>query len=146
MYGRFDPAYPRAIDDFAEKYYSNKELGYKPKTDKVEQYIESQPQTDFQRLSDRFFHYGVVRDLPNRAWWLSMSGLPSPEARATAFYGEWKKSSDEKKKELFDIAMRLEGFVSDRFAAKFMELGGTAPEPEKPKERRRIGSVSLVIK
>uniref|UniRef100_A0A6M3KDW5 Large polyvalent protein associated domain-containing protein n=1 Tax=viral metagenome TaxID=1070528 RepID=A0A6M3KDW5_9ZZZZ len=123
----------RAIDDLADKYYGNKELGYSPSVEELERYIKTQPLADAIRITERFMHQGVVRSLPNRSWWLSLSGMPSPEARATAFYKEWKRVGEVEQRGLFETALKMEGIMSSRFLAKFSELGGVSPiKQEKP--------------
>ena len=133
----------RLVDDFAEGYYENKELGYKPSTKKFEDFVKTQPLADATRLIDRFMHYGTVMSLPNRSWWLTMSGMPTPEARAATFYGEWKRKDDPGKMELFEIATKMQGIISDRFLVKFVELGGKPP-PSKNDPSKKISSFELI--
>jgi hypothetical protein len=114
----------RDLDRIAENYYrqynergTHDEALWQQHID----YVEQQPEVDKARLYDRFDRFGKVYRIPNRRWWLNLINL-SPEARALAYWTEYRNAKEERKQLMDRMLMELPGIASERFIKELSKL------------------------
>ena len=102
--------------------------------DEVIQYIRSFKDRDVRdRLRDRFKFSTNIRNLPNRAFWLALKGIPSTDARAKFYILQTNKMSVKEREELregMSIVRRAGGVVSREFMREVGRLRGETRLPE----------------
>jgi hypothetical protein len=91
-------------------------------------WIRKQPVLDQMRLFNRYRIKFAKEDLPRQV--LILSNMPSPEARAVAFYELWGELDDNGRRELFDTAKRAPGFLTETFLIHYNNLVTARQEAE----------------
>jgi len=124
------------LSKLAEDYYKSKEAAIPNlvKTTlnkkKVNDFINSQLYTDRKRLRNRFNRFGKLRGIPDRRWWIELSRIQSPEAKATLYWTRYETAKDNEKKRLEKYLRKVPGVTSQRFYRRLNSLknrmnGGT---------------------
>jgi hypothetical protein len=104
------------FDELMGKYLNNKKT-----KDEVKAFIKEQPKEESDRLIRRYRRSLKLKDLPDRRWWLNLSGL-SPEARASVYWVRWSGADEEEKAKLEKYKKIAPGIMSQRFADKLRKL------------------------
>ena len=101
----------REVDKLAAAYFQSKDDGVRGK---LIDFIENQPPEDQERLTNRVVHYSETAQLPDRAWWVSVSSLP-PTAKAESFLKRFSGESPEGQMRMITLAEKITGFSSSEF-------------------------------
>ncbi len=101
----------RELDGLSARYFQDQspDVGKK-----IHSFITSAPEEDQKRLSDRFETYAKTAQLPDRAWWVTVSGLDN-NSKAIEFTRRWNKSQPEEKLRMIQVANRVGSFSGDGF-------------------------------
>jgi hypothetical protein len=108
----------RDIDDMVDKHL---DAPTDESKQQILEYIRSQPPEDKERLVDRVKKVQQFHNIPDRTWWLSLTGM-TPEVRAEAFWGKFKDASDDDKRQMIQTVRSVNGIRSDRFVARVKQL------------------------
>lgn len=90
--------------------------------DGVKEFIKGEPKGDQRRLWDRHRRMGKIHELPDKRWWLELSGMRNPESKALVFWNRWRTEDDEKQKELERTARQIPNLTGPKFFKKFKDL------------------------
>ena len=104
----------RGLDTLAEGFLFKKNVNRKEVFDYMKGFKDKKT---FDRLKERFRFQEVVKDLPERSFWLRLQGIPL-ESRAQVFVDRLEKASPEQKKQLwkeYAIVSRAKGIVTKSF-------------------------------
>lgn len=111
----------RELDRLAEGYLFEKSVGRK----KIFKHINSFKDIDtVDRLMDRYEFQEVIKDLPNRSFWIRLKGLDT-ETRAKVFVNRLDKADSNEKKQIYKemaIIDEAGGVVSDSFLDEVEKL------------------------
>lgn len=122
----------RKLDALSDATYKAKKAGgdTKPPEEAVREYIKQQPPGWQEGFVLRHVYHGLVYNIPDRAFWLSLQGL-SPEARANVYWLRWKTASKAEQSALQKRLASIPGLASDRFALQFEQLKTAAKGVQK---------------
>ncbi|MCQ4575465.1 MAG: hypothetical protein NOU37_09515, partial [Candidatus Brocadiales bacterium] len=110
-------ALTRNFDIVSQRYYEDRAA----KQDVIN-FIKSAPREEKDRLVNRHKRRGKYQKLPNRGWWIDLSEINPPEARAAAYTNRWLAGSEEQRKELDRNLRRAPGITSERFLRRLGRL------------------------
>ena len=114
----------RELSEMANTYYrklKDEKIKDRPLLYEIKVFIRKQPAEDRKRLVSWFKNYGIVYDIPDRAWWLNLAEM-SPEARATVFWTKYLETEKEERKALERLGRKIPGLWSDRFLKRLRML------------------------
>lgn len=109
--------------EFDRLYNEYIKAGRDPKIgDKIDNWLNTLPEYEADRLSNRADMIDAVDKLPDRTWWKKLAQVQQPEARAEIFYKRWAKASQEERARLEESLENIPGIASERFYDKSDEL------------------------
>ena len=114
----------RELNEMANRYYrklKDEKIKDRSVLSEIKVFIRKQPVEDRKRLVSWFKNYGIVYDIPDRAWWLNLAEMP-PEARATVFWTKYLETDKEERKGLERLGRRIPGLWSERFLKRLRIL------------------------
>lgn len=132
MTKEYDSIKETRIEDTTRRYKENREIdtltkeilknpdNQEAKT-KIAETITTVPDFDKERLVDRVISQTMIKDIPNKKWWLSLNHL-SAEAKADVWFKKFESSPDEVKQELWKTAIKMPGFMSERVLDRIIQL------------------------
>ncbi len=92
----------------------------------INEYIRGFKDRDIRkRLKERWKFSWVIRDIPNRSFWLALRGIPSAKARAEVYVRELEKTSEEGREDLrrgMKTVRRAGGIISSDFRREVIRL------------------------
>ena len=121
----------RTLDDLSDKFFRSKS---QEDGKKIQQFIESQPEKDRDRLVKRYNTSYEMKDYPDRDFWRGIKG-ESPEVRAKVIFKRVMDSKPEDRQKIMSAADNINGMVTERVAEEFQRLMAES----KPKKWKTIG-------
>lgn len=110
----------REVDAMSEMFFRDRNP---QQGDKIQQFIESQPESDQERLIGRVERYSQTAQLPDRKWWIEV-GQMDYQTRAKAFLSRFDKEESIGKLRMFKLSDTISGFHSDDFINAIIEAKG----------------------